>query len=237
MRIGIDISTVLNHGRDVGAGRYITNLVKSLFELDFDDEFILTGRYITDEYLWLAEELKQHYLGIKERTSKPVSGGSNPLADNNSEDKSSKGTHTAGRLSFNLIKTTQKKLDLSNRIGFPPMEFYGFKADVFHCPDFLIAPTLNNRVILTIHDLAFIRFPQFNFEWFVKKYTKEVTKNARVAKRIIAVSYSTKNDIVELLKINPEKSPDFDRARIYRSNNPDPRGGRLLVDSDSSARG
>jgi Glycosyltransferase len=205
MRIGIDISTVLNHGRDVGAGRYITNLVKSLFELDLDDEFILTGRYITDEYLWLAEELKQHYSGIKERTSKPVSGGSNPLADNNSEDKSSKSTHTAGRLSFNLIKTTQKKLDLSNRMGFPPMEFYGFKADVFHCPDFLIAPTLNNRVILTIHDLAFIRFPQFNFEWFVKKYTKEVTKNARVAKRIIAVSYSTKNDIVELLKINPEK--------------------------------
>lgn len=30
MRIGIDISTLLNHGRDIGAGRYIFNLVKSL---------------------------------------------------------------------------------------------------------------------------------------------------------------------------------------------------------------
>jgi O-antigen biosynthesis alpha-1,3-mannosyltransferase len=240
MRIGIDISTVLNHGKDVGAGRYITNLVKSLFELDFEDEFVLTGRYLTNEYLWLAEELKQYYLEVNkdigenflkttipdayrvnEIAFKPAFNDCNPLADNMKGGKSLKGTvreskagsysisrpvrYKSGKLAFNLIKTTQKKLDLSNKLGFPPMEFYGFKADIFHCPDFLIAPTLNNRIILTIHDLAFIRFPQFNFEWFVKKYTKEVTKNARVAKRIIAVSYSTKNDIVELLKINPGK--------------------------------
>ncbi|MBU4450730.1 MAG: glycosyltransferase family 4 protein, partial [Actinobacteria bacterium] len=77
--------------------------------------------------------------------------------------------------------------------------------DLLHCPDFLIPPTLNKNIVLTIHDLAFIRFPQFNFDWFIKKYTKEVTKNAQIAKRIIAVSYSTKNDIVDLFGINPEK--------------------------------
>ena len=67
MRIGIDISTILNHGKDVGAGRYITNLIKNLFELDFEDEFILTGRYQTNEYLWLAEELKHHYIKVNEK--------------------------------------------------------------------------------------------------------------------------------------------------------------------------
>jgi glycosyltransferase involved in cell wall biosynthesis len=190
MRIGIDISTVLNHGKDVGAGRYIINLVKNLFEIDSGDEFILTGRYITDEYLGLAEELRQHYLGINERASKPIFGKNNQLS---------------GRLSFKLIKTTQKKLDLSNRIGFPPMEFYGFKADVFHCPDFLIPPTINNKIILTIHDLAFIRFPQFNFDWFVKKYTNLVKRNANTAAAIIADSQSTKNDIVEFFAVKEEK--------------------------------
>jgi glycosyltransferase involved in cell wall biosynthesis len=242
MRIGIDISTVLNHGKDVGAGRYIINLVKNLFEIDSGDEFILTGRYITDEYLWLAEELRQHYLGIKERASKPASGESSLIADNNSEDKSSRGAiddkgntdsagatgktvgtgryatgmeahqtaswtgnNKAGRLSFKLIKTTQKKLDLSNRIGFPPVEFYGFKADVFHCPDFLMPPTLNNKIILTIHDLAFIRFPQFNFDWFVKKYTNLVRRNANAAAGIIADSQSTKNDIVEFFAVKEDK--------------------------------
>jgi glycosyltransferase involved in cell wall biosynthesis len=204
MRIGIDISTVLNYGKDVGAGRYIINLVKNLFEIDPGDEFILTGRYIADEYLWLAEELRQHYMGVNERASNPASGGSNLPADN-SEDKSLRGTHTSGGLSFKLMKTTQKKLDLANRIGFPPMEFYGFKADIFHCPDFLIPPTLNNKIILTIHDLAFIRFPQFNFDWFVKKYTKLVRRNANTAAGIIADSQSTKNDIVEFFGIKEEK--------------------------------
>lgn len=178
MKIGIDISTVLSHGKDVGAGRYIINLVKNLFEIDSGDEFILTGRYITDEYLLLAEELKQFYLKVNDSVNK---------------------------LSFKLIKTTQKKLDLSNKLGFPPMEFYGFKADVFHCPDFLIPPTLNNKIILTIHDLAFIRFPQFNFDWFVKKYTNLVRRNANNAAAVIADSESTKNDIVEFFGLNEDK--------------------------------
>jgi glycosyltransferase involved in cell wall biosynthesis len=75
----------------------------------------------------------------------------------------------------------------------------GFRADIFHCPDFLIAPTNNRNIILTINDLAFIRYPHFNFEWFVKKYTKEVNKNARIAKKIIAISASTRKDIIKFL--------------------------------------
>jgi glycosyltransferase involved in cell wall biosynthesis len=205
MRIGIDISTVLNHGKDVGAGRYIINLVKNLFEIDSDDEFILTSRYITDEYLWLAEELRQHYMSINKGAYKSSTSDSSLIVDNNSKEKSSRGTRKSGKLSFKLIKTNQKKLDLSNRIGFPPVEFYGFKADVFHCPDFLMPPTLNNKIILTIHDLAFIRFPQFNFDWFVKKYTNLVRRNANAAAGIIADSQSTKNDIVEFFAVKEDK--------------------------------
>lgn len=189
MRIGIDISTLLNHGRDIGAGRYIFNLVKNLLTInppdlvnpaDFNNTlrqpvtFVLTARYITDEHLPVIEELK----------------------------KTNPGIH---KLELKLFKTSRKKLDLWNRLRFPPIELAGFKADLLHCPDFLIPPTTNKNIVLTIHDLAFIRFPRFNFDWFVKKYTKEVTKNARTIKRILADSHSTKNDIVDFLGINPEK--------------------------------
>ena len=181
MRIGIDISTLLNHGRDIGAGRYIFNLVKSLIAasataVSFQEPvtFVLTARYITDEHMPVIEEF------IKLKT------------DNH-------------KLELKLFKTSQKNLDCWNRLRFPPIELLGFKADLLHCPDFLIPPTLNKNIVLTIHDLAFIRFPQFNFDWFIKKYTKEVTKNARIAKRISADSQSTKNDIVDLFGINPEK--------------------------------
>jgi len=181
VRIGLDISTVLNHGNDIGAGRYIFNLLKNLFIIDRADTFVLTARYVTDEYFALIEEIKCAYVN----TAPNITGLKN--------------------LEFKLFKTTQKKLDIWNRFGFPPIELQGFKADILHCPDFIIPPTMNKNLVLTINDLAFIRFPQFNFEWFVKKYTKEVKRNAHAAKRIIAISRSTKNDIVEFFNINENK--------------------------------
>ncbi len=181
MRIGIDISTVLNHGNDIGAGRYIFNLIKNLFIIDRADTFVLTARYVTDEYFSLIEEIKYDYVN----TAPSIAGLKN--------------------LEFKLFKTTQKKLDTWNRFGFPPIELRGFRADILHCPDFMIPPTINKNIVLTINDLAFIRFPQFNFEWFVKKYAKEVKRNAYTAKRIIAISGSTKNDIVEFFNINENK--------------------------------
>ena len=65
MKIGIDISTVLNHGKDIGAGRYIMNLIEHLFLIDKQDTFILTARYTTDENLGALEELKKSFLFIK----------------------------------------------------------------------------------------------------------------------------------------------------------------------------
>jgi len=79
------------------------------------------------------------------------------------------------------------------------------RVDILHCPDYLIPPTLNKNIILTIHDLAFIRYPEFNFDWFIKKYTSLVRKNALKARRIIADSLSTKNDIIKFFNINPDK--------------------------------
>ncbi|MCL4377176.1 MAG: glycosyltransferase family 4 protein [Actinobacteria bacterium] len=174
MKIGIDISTILNHGINIGSGRYIFNLIKNLLEIDHEDNFVFTGRYTTDQNLSVIEQFKKY---------------------SNRENK----------IEFKLFKVTQKKLDLWNRLNFPPIEFMGFKADLLHCPDYLIPPTLNKNIILTIHDLAFIRYPEFNFDWFIKKYTREVLQNALKAKKIFADSISTKNDIVRFFKIDPEK--------------------------------
>lgn len=173
LRIGIDISTLLNHGPDIGAGRYIFNLVRSLLKTDKKNTYILTGQYISTDYLDTVNNLKKESAG--------------------------------SRVELNIFNTTQRKLDLQNKLRFPPLELFGFRADILHCPDYFIPPTLNKNIILTIHDLAFIRFPEFNFDWFVKKYTREVSRNARTAKMIIADSLSTRNDVIEFFKIKPEK--------------------------------
>jgi glycosyltransferase involved in cell wall biosynthesis len=171
-RIGIDVSTLINHGPDIGAGRYIINLVRNLIASDKKNTYVLTGRYISDDYLDILYDLKKQ---------------------------------SAGGVELKLFKTSQKKLDLWDRFRFPPLEFRGFKADILHCPDYLIPPTTNKNLVITVHDLSFIRYPQFNFEWFIKKYTREVRKSILLAKKIIADSESTKNDIIKFFGIDPKK--------------------------------
>ncbi|MDZ7836906.1 MAG: glycosyltransferase family 1 protein [Actinomycetota bacterium] len=170
MQIGIDISTLANHGQDIGAGRYIYNLVKNLADIDSGHRFRLVARCTTDQHLEAVGQL---------------TGKSNVTA--------------------RLFRTNEKRLGWWDRFRFPPYEFLGFKADVLHCPDFMIAPTLNKNIVLTINDLAFIRYPQFNFDWFIKKYTRQVKANALRAKKIIAISNSTRQDIIEFFAIPSEK--------------------------------
>ncbi|WP_184542651.1 glycosyltransferase family 4 protein [Mucilaginibacter sp. FT3.2] len=59
--------------------------------------------------------------------------------------------------------------------------------------------------VVTIHDLIFMRYPQ-QFGWFnYRIYLAKVKYACKVADTIIAVSQKTKDDLVELLNINPNK--------------------------------
>jgi glycosyltransferase involved in cell wall biosynthesis len=69
--------------------------------------------------------------------------------------------------------------------------------------------------VVTVHDLSFLRYPEFfsarkNF-WH---RALGVKKTLRAAERIIAVSANTKNDIIELAGVAPEKI-----SVIYSGNN------------------
>ena len=197
MKIGIDISTVLNFGINVGSGRYIINLLNGLFCLaaenkkqsafkenkesslkDYKNDmdgisFILTGRYPDDSNVHHIEDLIAKYPDLK--------------------------------IKLKLFRYPQDKIDKWDKRGFPPIELKGFKADILHCPDYIIPPSINKNIVLTIHDLSFYRFPEFNFDWFIKKYQAMVLKNAKRAKIIIADSQSTRQDIIDFMKIDPQK--------------------------------
>lgn len=75
----------------------------------------------------------------------------------------------------------------------------------------------NNGIksVVTIHDLIFLRHPEY-YHWFDRKmYTWKFHQTIKQADRIIAVSECTKRDILEFGKINPEKI-----SVIYQSCNP-----------------
>ena len=61
------------------------------------------------------------------------------------------------------------------------------------------------RTVVTIHDLIFMRHPEYYHWWDVKIYTAKFHKSVKEADRIIAISECTKRDIVELGGVNPDK--------------------------------
>lgn len=63
----------------------------------------------------------------------------------------------------------------------------------------------NVKSIVTIHDLIFIRYPQF-YKWIDRKiYTYKFKKACLLSDRIIAISEMTKRDIVNYFNIPAEK--------------------------------
>lgn len=59
--------------------------------------------------------------------------------------------------------------------------------------------------VVTIHDLIFMRFPEFYKPFDRRIYYSKVKYACTSAKKIIAISAQTKEDIVEFLKIDPGK--------------------------------
>ncbi len=70
--------------------------------------------------------------------------------------------------------------------------------DLIHSPDFI--PPLHNDIpaVITVHDLAFLLYPNFVTAESARYYG-QVEEAVKRASRIIAVSQSTKHDLIELL--------------------------------------
>jgi glycosyltransferase involved in cell wall biosynthesis len=61
------------------------------------------------------------------------------------------------------------------------------------------------KSIVTVHDLIFVRYPEFYNRIDSKIYLQKLIHACRVSDRIIAISQQTKDDLVEFLNISPAK--------------------------------
>jgi glycosyltransferase involved in cell wall biosynthesis len=78
--------------------------------------------------------------------------------------------------------------------------------DVFHGTNFLLAhPVERAKRVVSIHDLTVVLFPQWHPAKRLRAMHVGLRAAAEAADRIIAVSHSTKNDIVEHLGVDPDR--------------------------------
>lgn len=77
--------------------------------------------------------------------------------------------------------------------------------DVLHCPSFRGPPAARVPLVVTVHDLAVLRYPEWFNRWTALYSRLAVPRVVRAAARVIAVSEATRLDVVELLRVPEER--------------------------------
>ena len=117
------------------------------------------------------------------------------------------------------------------------VELATVRADVLHSPDFI--PPFHRRcpAVITVHDLAFLRFPDL-LTGESGRYYGQIRRAVQSAEAIIAVSTSTAHDLVELAGADPQKIHTIYEAAapIFRRGPPPALPGYLLFVSTIEPR-
>lgn len=179
MRIGVDMRAVLT-GQISGVEHYTISVLTKLIEIDHTNTYVLFYVSYKDADKLLADLL----------TNYPI------LKNSNVEVRPLKW------INFPLsLHAFFKPLD------WPKADIVCGGLDVMWMPAPRMLPlTRKCRKVTTFHDLIFLIFPQFyTLSSRIWQWQMNYGYEARVSDAIIAVSKSTKRDIVRLLHANPGK--------------------------------
>jgi glycosyltransferase involved in cell wall biosynthesis len=91
------------------------------------------------------------------------------------------------------------------RVQWPPFDWFSGPADVYHFPNFTIPPLSRGKAVVTIHDMSFVRYPEFAETKNLAYLTSAIQATALRADAIIAISSFGKREIVECLGVAPDK--------------------------------
>ena len=156
----------------------------------FSSKFTGIGRY--------THELVDHYVKLNNKLDKPHEL---VLFFNNPEFKKFKTTENVKKVlvdakHYSFAEQTKFLLKLNKE-----------KLDVVHFPHFNVPIFYRRPYVVTIHDLTLNFFPGQKMTKFYHRFAYNLTiKNAtKRAKKIIAISKNTKNDLIEILDIDPKK--------------------------------
>ncbi len=86
-----------------------------------------------------------------------------------------------------------------------PIEIATGKVDLVYSPDFTAPPSLSKRTVITVHDLAFEVTPEHAPAGLRGYLQSVVPRQVRTATGINAVSETTKRDLIERYRVDPEQ--------------------------------
>ena len=112
-----------------------------------------------------------------------------------------------------------------------PIEALRARVDVLHCPTQRAPLTGRVPLVVTIHDLAVLRHPELFNAWTRRYSAVAVPRVVRAARRVIAVSRFTRDELVALLRAPAEKVRVVPNGlgRAFRPDGPRARGDYVLA--------
>lgn len=89
----------------------------------------------------------------------------------------------------------------------PPIEYFCGPVDLYHGLHFALPPTRKARKVLTVHDLTYLKFPEYFFDHNLNErgYRCELPRGLSRADAVIAVSQQTREDLIDLMNVPEEK--------------------------------
>lgn len=119
--------------------------------------------------------------------------------------------HIENEEQFRLIEPGQKKFKLLGplwRLKYMSNDIKRHKLNLFHGLSQELPLGIEKtgaKAVVTVHDLIFMRFPEF-YSWIdAKIYHQKLMHACRVSDHIVAISEQTKSDLIRFLKVSPDK--------------------------------
>lgn len=204
MNIGVDVRSLLKKERS-GVGEYTYELLGAIFDIDKENKYFLfynSWKNVGEDFLSEWEKYSNVHFCEFHWPNKLLNFCFKFLGWPKIDRLVSLRGSASRRRRSNPTDSQIDEIAAPRKVG-----ARNDKLDVFFIPNLnFVALSPGVQKIVTVHDLSFIRYPKFFsrkrrlWHWFINP-----KKLIRGADKIIAVSENTKNDLIELYKIAPEK--------------------------------
>ena len=87
------------------------------------------------------------------------------------------------------------------RLDWPPFDWFAGRAEVYHFPNFAVPPLTRGAAVVNIHDLGFLRHPQYAETRNQRYLASVIQRAARRAARIVTASRFAAREIEEWLHV------------------------------------
>ena len=88
---------------------------------------------------------------------------------------------------------------------FPKIEWLTGPVDLVHSPNFVLPPVARAQTVVTVHDLSFMRVPTCAQPSLRRYLLRVVPQAVRRADLVLADSQSTRQDVIELMGVAPDR--------------------------------